>query len=198
MLKIGLTGGIGSGKSTVAAIFKVMGVPIFNADYEAKRLMQTDSNLVISIKNLLGEESYVDNELNRSFIATLIFNNSAKLDALNSLVHPVVTKAATEWMTKQKSAFAIKEAALLFEAGSAEHLDYVIGVSAPEHLRIKRVMLRDKITREQVLERINRQIDDRIKMKLCDYTIVNDEHTSLIDQVHNLFRGFNSLSQTTL
>lgn len=190
MLKIGLTGGIGSGKSMVAGIFQVMGVPVFNADNEAKRLMQTDAELVVSIKKLLGEEAYINGVLNRPYISSIVFNDSYKLTALNNLVHPVVIKANHEWMKSQTAPYVIKEAALLFESGSVENLDLVIGVSSPEILRIKRVMQRDNITKEQVVARIDKQIDTGLKMKLCDYIITNDEQTSLIKQVEQLLIVF--------
>jgi dephospho-CoA kinase len=190
MLKIGLTGGIGSGKSAVAGIFNVLGIPVFDADTNAKLVMETDAALTSSIKRLFGEESYSEGKLNRPYIANLVFSDAYKLEQLNALVHPATITAANNWMQQQTTPYVIKEAALLFEAGSAAHLDYVIGVYAPQQIRIKRVMDRDKVTREQVLARMNRQINEEIKMKLCDFVLVNDEQQLLIPQVLQLHERF--------
>jgi dephospho-CoA kinase len=190
MLKVGLTGGIGSGKSLVAGIFNVLGVPVFDADRHAKGLMETDEELASSIKNLFGEESYFKGKLNRSFLASVVFNDPYKLQQLNALVHPATISAAAKWIEQQKTPYIIKEAALLFEAGTAAGLDYIIGVHAPQHLRIKRVIDRDNLTRDQVLARMSRQINEEIKMKLCDFVIVNDEQTLLIPQVIRLHEQF--------
>ncbi len=196
MLKIGLTGSIGSGKSTIAAIFKVLGVPVFDADRQAKLIMQNDANLIESIKQLLGANSYTENILNRSFISNIVFNDPSKLDALNNLVHPITIRAANGWMNQQNSPYVIKEAALLFESGSTENLDFILGVTAPEHLRIERVMERDKISKEQVLAKMNHQLEDSIKMKLCDYYINNDEQISLIDEVREMNFAFELLNHS--
>ena len=190
MLKIGLTGGIGSGKSSVAGIFNVLGIPVFDADTNAKLIMENDAQLISSIKSLFGDESYLQNKLNRSYIANLVFNNPYKLEQLNALVHPATINAATLWMQLQKTPYVVKEAALLFESGSAANLDYVIGVYAPQHIRIKRVMDRDNLTREQVLARMNRQINEEIKMKLCDFVVINDEQQLLIPQILRLHKRF--------
>ncbi len=186
MLKIGLTGGIGSGKSAVATIFKLLGIPVFDADMEAKRIMEQDAGLVQSIINTFGEESYLAGKLNRAYLSNLVFKDSYKLDQLNALVHPVTIAAANNWMAQQTAPYVIKEAALMFESGSPEHLDYIAGVSAPIHLRTKRVMDRDGSTRDEVLARMNRQIDNKIKMMLCDFVINNDEQTMVIPQVLTL------------
>jgi dephospho-CoA kinase len=190
MLKIGLTGGIGSGKSAVAGIFNVLGIPVFDADTNAKLVMETDASLSAAIKKLFGEESYLEGKLNRPYIASLVFSDAFKLDQLNALVHPATISAANNWMHEQTTPYVIKEAALLFEAGSAAHLDFIIGVYAPQHIRIKRVMDRDNVTREQVLARMNRQINEEIKMKLCDFVLVNDEQQLLIPQVLRLHEKF--------
>ena len=183
ILRIGLTGGIGSGKSTVAEIFKVLGIPVFDADGAAKRLMNEDELLKKKIIAAFGEESYVMGQLNRKYLAGIVFNNPLKLEQLNALVHPATIEASENWMKKQVTKYAIKEAALLFEAGSAAILDYIIGVFAPPALRIKRVMKRDDISREDVLVRMGRQIDDSIKMRLCDFIVINDEQQLVIPQV---------------
>lgn len=194
MLKIGLTGGIGSGKTAVATIFSVLGIPVFDADKHAKRIMEDHQQLVLEMQKTFGEDTYLNGKLNRPYLANIVFNNPAKLDVLNALVHPATISAANNWMNAQTTPYAIKEAALMFESGSASNLDYVIGIQAPQHLRIKRVMERDHVTREQVLKRMERQINEVIKMKLCDFVIVNDEQQLLISQVLQLHTKFNEVA----
>ena len=186
MLRVGLTGGIGSGKSTVAKIFEVLGIPVYYADAAAKRLMNEDDELKKNIIAHFGPESYENDQLSRSYISSLVFNNKEKLELLNSLTHPATIRDANKWMQRQTSPYTIKEAALIFESGSAEHLDHVIGVYTPAPLRIQRIMQRDNTTREEVLQRMSRQIDEDIKMRLCDSIIINDEQQLLIPQVLEL------------
>jgi dephospho-CoA kinase len=186
MIKVGLTGGIGSGKSMVAAIFKTLGIPVFDADAEAKKLMESNPALQSTIQQTFGVETYSDGKLNRQYLAKIVFNNAFQLEKLNALVHPIVIEAADSWASKQKSAYVIKEAALMFESGSAANLDFVIGVFAPQHLRIKRVMDRDGLSRLEVLSRMDKQISDGIKMKLCDFVLINDEQQLLLPQVIEL------------
>ena len=195
VLKIGLTGGIGSGKTTVAKIFELLGMPVFYADEASKRLYHTNEELRSSLKKHFGEDVYTDDQLNRSKLAAIVFNDPAKLELLNSLVHPLTIKDAEEWMQQQKVPYIIKEAALLFEAGSSGGLDYIVGVSTPQHLRIKRVMDRDGITREEVLSRMKRQIDEEKKMLLCDFVIKNDEQELVIPQVLTLHEKFLEMSK---
>lgn len=190
MLRIGLTGGIGSGKSTVARIFIVLGIPVYNADDAAKRLMTEDEELKNKIINLFGEESYTKGVLNRKYLSSLVFNDKEKLKLLNSLVHPATIKDAIEWMKKQNAPYTIKEAALIFESGFNKLLDFVIGVKAPLSLRIERTMQRDKVTTAQVEARIKLQMAEEEKMNLCDFIIVNDEEQMLIPQVLALHKKF--------
>lgn len=184
MLKVGLTGGIGSGKTTVAHIFEAFDIPIYYADIVAKQLMQTNKQLQQAIINTFGKESYsLKGELNRQYISSLVFNNPEQLERLNTLVHPVVIHHAEEWMRQQTSSYVIKEAALIFESGSQKDLDYIIGVFSPQALRIQRIMQRDNIDRNKVLDRMKNQIDEDVKMRLCDMIIQNDNQTPLINQV---------------
>jgi dephospho-CoA kinase len=194
VVKIGLTGGIGSGKTTVAKIFELMGVPVYYADEASKRLYRTNKELMTALKTHFGEDIYTNEELNRSKLAAIVFGDSAKLELLNSLVHPLTIKDATEWIAQQTTPYIIKEAALLFEAGSTRDLDYIIGVSAPQHLRIKRVMDRENVSREDVIKRMNRQIDEEIKMRLCNFVIKNDEQELVIPQVLELHERFLGIS----
>jgi dephospho-CoA kinase len=186
MLKVGITGGIGAGKSVVCKIFEVLNIPVYNADEAAKMLMERDHDLVKQIKESFTDEAYSKGKLNRKFLSDLIFNDSSKREKLNSIVHPFVIQNGYEWMNQQKSPYAIKEAALIFESGSQESLDHIIGVFAPNSLRINRTMKRDLTTRENVMFRMQSQLDEKIKMKLCDDVIINDEQHLLIEQVLNI------------
>jgi len=183
MLKVGLTGGIGSGKTTIASIFKILGIPVFDADHAAKNIMETDVQLIDCIKAIFGADTYTGQQLNRKVLAAKVFNDAYQLEKLNALVHPAAIQAGLDWAAQQTAPYVIKEAALMFEAGSAFNLQYVIGVYAPKSLRIKRVMDRSSMTREEVLNRMARQVDDSIKMRLCDFVIVNDEQQMILPQV---------------
>lgn len=187
MLKVGITGGIGSGKSTVAKIFALLGVPVYYADDAAKSIMQTDNTLIEQVKAHFGAAIYDSNNvLDRSALGKIVFNDKEKLELLNSLVHPATIRHSDEWASRQKAPYVLKEAALLFESGSFAQLDKCIGVYAPQPLRIHRVMKRDNISRNDVLARMHKQIDDSIKMKLCDFVIRNDEQEMVIPQVLSL------------
>jgi dephospho-CoA kinase len=194
MLKIGITGGIGSGKSTVAKLFEVLGIPVYYADDAARKLMQHNDDLKKQITNLFGEDAYSNGILNRKLIATTAFENPQKLAQLNAIVHPLTLQDAENWMRKQTTSYAIKEAALIFESGAQKHLDYIIGVSAPAPLRLQRVMQRDNISREEVLARMNKQVDEVIKMRLCDFVIYNDEQQLVIPQIVQLHQQLLALS----
>ena len=183
MLKIGITGGIGSGKSTVAKIFEVLGIPVYYADEEAKKLMNEDELLREKLIAAFSDEVYTAGKLNRGYLSSVVFKDAAKLHLLNSIVHPAVIAAADNWLKQQTTPYALKEAALLFESGAQEYLDKVIGVSAPKTLRINRVIKRDNTTREEVIARLNKQLDENIKMKLCDFIIINNDQEMLIPQV---------------
>lgn len=182
MLRVGITGGIGSGKSSVCRIFEILGVPVYYADEAARRLMNENPLRNQIIANF-GEAAYVGEELNRTWMATQVFNNPEKLALLNSLVHPVTIADADEWMKKQHSPYTLKEAALLFESGSYQYLDYIIGVSAPVELRIARTTTRDQKSADEIRKRIDRQMDEDEKMNRCDFVLINDEKQLLIPQV---------------
>ena len=197
MLKIGLTGGIGSGKSTVAKIFETLGIPVYYADTEAKRLMNSSETLKKVIRQNFGEATYENDQLNRKYLAGIVFNNPEKLELLNALIHPVTINDAEQWMQQQSAPYSIKEAALLFESGAAENLDLIVGVYAPQALRIKRVMKRDGLTADEIMKRINRQVNEEMKMKLCDFVITNNEQELLVPQVLKLHQHFSGLSNTS-
>lgn len=195
-LKIGLTGGIGSGKTTVAKIFGLLGVPVYYADAASKRLYHTDPELKAQLKAHFGENIYENEVLDRKQLADLVFKDPAKLELLNRLVHPPTIRDAAQWLDRQTASYVIKEAALLFESGSVAGLDGVIGVYTPKSLRIKRVMDRDGISREEVLHRMARQIDEEIKMRLCDFTLRNDEQCLLLPQVLDVHQLLMQLAAT--
>ena len=188
MLRVGITGGIGSGKSTVAAIFATLGIPVAYADLEARRIMNEDPGLRESIIRHFGADAYTGTTLNRKYLAEQVFVDPAKLELLNSLVHPVTIREGERWIQSLsgRHPYAIREAALLFESRAAGHLDFIIGVYAPAALRIHRTMQRDHVTREEVLQRMRHQIDEDIKMRLCDAVIRNDDQLAVIPQVLEL------------
>ncbi|MDB5138909.1 MAG: dephospho-CoA kinase [Mucilaginibacter sp.] len=192
MLKIGLTGNMGSGKTTVSKVFEILGIPVFYADDEAKQAMTNDQILVKEIKAAFGEESYFnDGALNRKYIASIVFNNKEKLEKLNSLVHPATFRAFDAWLKNIKDVpYVLKEAALLFESDSYKMCDYTIMVQAPLATRIKRVMERDCLSREEIESRNANQFPEEKKTQLADYVIKNDDQQLVIPQVlklHNLF-----------
>src|SRR5579871_2799875 len=177
-LRIGVTGGIGSGKSIVCKIFATLGVPIYDADTMARKLMTSDAVLVDQIKSTFGALSYLaDGSLNREYLSAEVFNNTAKLDKLNALVHPRMAVDSERWMDDNKRSFyVIKEAALLYEAGSYKSLDKIIVVSAPKHVRVQRVMRRDPSrSTDDVLKIISSQMPEIEKKKRADFVVSNDE-----------------------
>ncbi|MBK8704887.1 MAG: dephospho-CoA kinase [Saprospiraceae bacterium] len=185
MKKIGITGGIGSGKTTVCRIFETLGIPIYYADERAKWLMNHDKKLVAAIKELFGSDAYtVEGELNRKYLAQLAFNDRSLLQHLNAIVHPAVFEDGERWFQQQSHApYALKEAALIYESGGYTQLDGVIVVTAPEPLRIQRVVARDNSTEEEVAARINQQMPEAEKVARADYLIYNDGEHPLIPQV---------------
>ena len=185
-LKIGITGGIGSGKSTVAKVFEVLGIPVYYADEAARRVMNEDEEVRKQIIQHFGASSYKNNQLDRAYIGSQVFNDKKKLELMNSLVHPATIRDSENWMQQQTTPYAIKEAAIIFESGTQDQYDYIIGVTAPVSLRLLRAMKRDGSTREQVLARMEKQIQDVIKMRLCDFVVYNDEQQAIIPQVVKL------------
>jgi len=190
MLKIGLTGGIGSGKTTVAKIFKQLGIPVYLSDDRAKALMLENESLRKSLIGLFGEQAYVDGVLNRAYLASIVFSNDEALTKLNELVHPILQKDFELWSSHQQSPYIIKEAAILLESGANKGLDKVVLVEAPKELKISRVVQRDHVEYEDVLARMNKQWTDSKKREHSDYVISNDEKSSLLEQVlklHDIF-----------
>ena len=174
-LRIGITGGIGTGKTAASNIFAELGIPVFNADKEAKWLMNSDKKLKKELINILGEQAYKDNELNRPYIANKIFSDNSLKTEMEAIVHPAVRDHFMQWYTMQKAPYIIKEAALIYETKDHENLDYVIVVDAPEHTRIERVKHRDNSTTEAIRSRIQNQINQSEKVKYADFVLNNEQ-----------------------
>lgn len=183
MLRVGITGGIGTGKTVVARIFETLGVPVYYADTAAKTIINTDPEVKEHIIAQFGPDSYVQGKLNTPYISGIVFKDNDKLQILNNITHPAVIQHSQRWLAQQKTKYALKEAALLFESGSYKDLDLIIGVSSPLETRIERVMERDKISREAVLQKMEKQMDEEEKIRQCDYIIYNDEQQMVIPQV---------------
>lgn len=185
---VGLTGGIGSGKSTVAAMFRNLGVPVYNSDEEAKELMGNSEQIKQKIVTLLGEDSYNGGKLNREYISGRVFKDKEMLKALNNIVHPAVRNHFTQWAQNQHSKYVIQEAAIIFENESNEFYDQIILVTAPLDIRIKRVGQRDGLSPEQVMERVKNQWEDSRKASLADFVIENSELQNTAAQVMEIHR----------
>ena len=196
MLKIGVTGGIGSGKTTICKIFEVLGVPVYYADIEAKALMESDNSLVEKIKEIFGNEIYSsEGKLNRKKLSDIVFENKQKLAQLNALVHPAVISHGQHWFHSQKTPYVIKEAALLFESGSYQNLDKIITVYAPKEIRIKRVTERDNVSSSEVEARMENQMPEEEKRKKSDYVIMNNEEELVLPQVLKIHRQLLNLAE---
>lgn len=186
---VGLTGGIGSGKTTVANLFESLNIPIYIADVEAKLLMNSSKVIKEKLLALFGNEAYVNNELNRSFIADKIFNDKAFLDQMNAIVHPEVGLHFKDWVKQQESPYVIKEAAIIFEHEQQNNYDVIISVIANKDDRLKRVIDRDQSNREKVLAIMNNQTTDVEKAKRSDYVIVNNDKSTLKNQVQKIHKS---------
>jgi dephospho-CoA kinase len=195
MLKVGITGGIGSGKTTVSRLFQLLGVPVYYADDAAKELMNTNPGLREALIKNFGDAVYENGLLNRARLAATVLNKPEQLALLNSIVHPVVIGDASSWMEKQNAPVVMKEAAIFFESGSYVEMDFIIGVYAPESIRLKRVMKRDGADEKAIKDRMSRQMNEEEKMKRCDFVLQNDEETMLIPQVISLYKKLVELSQ---
>jgi dephospho-CoA kinase len=194
MIKVGLTGGIGSGKSTLSKIFRVLGIPVYIADDRAKYLMNTLPELKNQIRKHFGDQSYVDERLNRAYLAGLVFNHSDKLEELNALVHPEVVRDFRNWLLQFEGIpYIVHEAAILFESGVYRMMDYSVCVYAKKELRIQRVVNRDGSSKEMVLQRMARQYTDEQRNSMADFVIDNNENDILIPQILNLHNKFVSL-----
>lgn len=186
---IGLTGGMGSGKSTVGSMFQELGIPVYNSDDRAKHLMNTSKKIKNQLIDLFGTKAYVEGRLNRSYIAAKVFNQRDLLVDLNAIVHPAVRKDFKKWVNKQESPYVIQETALLFETNAKDLYDKTILVFAPKKLRIERILIRDNSTREQIEARIKNQLDDELKLNLADYSIENIDLKCTKSKVRKVHRS---------
>jgi len=183
MFRLGITGGIGSGKSTVCKVFRVFGIPVFSADRSAREIMDTDNSLKKELNNIIGKDVYTDGFLNREMMAGLIFNDTELLGRVNKLVHPYVIRAFDQWCNSVTSRYAIFEAAILFESGAVSYTDRSLAVIAPLEERLMRVMERNIISREQVEERMRNQLPESELISRADFLISNNEDELIIPQV---------------
>lgn len=184
MIRVGITGGIGSGKTVVCKIFQRLGVPVFFADDEAKVILNEDSEIKEQLKQIYGQDIYTKNGINKAKLASIIFNDLRELEKVNKLIHPKVRSRFFNWTSKYTShPYVIEEAAVLFESGAYKDLDINVLVYASEELRIKRVMERDQVDREHVLSRMQNQMSEEEKKKLADKIINNDGEQMIIPQV---------------
>jgi len=196
-MRVGITGGIGSGKTTVCRVFETLGIPVYYADAEAKRLYSENKDLQAALLDAYGPEVLQNGEVNKDFLRSLVFGKPEAARKLNSLVHPFVFEHYEQWcLANENKPYTIKEAAILFESGSYKRLHRVIGVVAPEELRIQRAMNRDHCSREDVLQRMQKQLPQDELAKKCQYLIHNDEGQSVIEQVRDLHRKL--LEESTL
>jgi len=182
-LKLGVTGGIGSGKTTVCKVFAVLGIPVFSADTEAKRIQENDRDLQLKINSFAGRDLFPGGKLDRSELARLIFSNKDLLEKVNSVVHPVVFRSFSEWAKNQSSPYSIMEAAILFESGAFKLMDRILTVVTPMEERIERLVRSNKLSREQIIERIKNQIDDESRITRSDFVIFNSENDMIIPAI---------------
>jgi len=183
MLKVGLTGGIGSGKTTVARIFSSLGIPVYFADAEARKLMETSAEIIASVKSAFGIDSYNEAGLNRKYLAEQVFNNPAKLKKLNQIAHPAVQKQFEAWVSAQSEfPYVVEEAALLCETGAWKNFDFLVLVLSAKEKRIERVLNRDKITAEELQKRMDSQMPDDEKIPLAHYLFFNDDENMILNQ----------------
>ena len=182
-LKLGVTGGIGSGKTSVCKVFTVLGIPVFSTDRIAREIMDGDEDIISQINSIAGRDLYINGSLDRMALASLIFNNNNLLDKVNSLVHPVVFDHFSRWAMNQTSPYIIMEAAILFESGASKLVDKIATIVAPEEERLTRVTHRSKLSRHQVLERMMNQMSDDARIKLSDYVIYNSENDMIIPAI---------------
>jgi dephospho-CoA kinase len=195
-MKIGVTGGIGSGKTSVCRVFNVLGIPVFSSDAVAREIMDSDHTIIDKVKSIVGKDVYSSGVLDRVELAGLIFNNANLLHEINKIVHPVVFDHFNQWVKTVSAPYSIMEAAILIESGATKLVDRIITVVAPVEERIERVVSRNKLTREQVLDRIKNQVGDEEKILLSDYIIYNSEHEMIIPRILNIHEEILSLIKT--
>lgn len=191
-MKIGITGGIGSGKSYVCNLLKQWGLPVYNCDDEAKRLMTESPIIRHQLTALIGENAYRNNELNKPIIAEYLFANAENAEKVNGIVHPVVKQDFENWTKEQTTPIVIQECALLFESGFSDTVDVTVEIYAPKEIRLERAMKRDNATRQQVEARMASQMDEEEKRAQANYCIINDGKADLNAQIEELFTQLNN------
>ena len=190
MKRIGITGGIGAGKSLVAEIIKAMGYPVYNSDERAKELTESNPKIKEGLIHLFGEEIYQNDTLNKFALAQAIFSDESLREKVNALIHPIVREDFNLWALAQNNSLVFNESAILFETGSFKNFDAIILVYAPKELRIKRIMKRDNCSENEVLKRMNSQFSDEEKYQLTEFRVLNDEQTPLLEQVEQIILSF--------
>jgi len=195
-IKLGVTGGIGSGKTSVCRVFDALGVPVFSADREAREIMENDIAIISGINSIAGKDLYTNGSLNRMELAAIIFNDNVLLKKVNSLVHPVVFDHFGRWVLEQTAPYVIMEAAILFESGASKIVDKVATVVAPVEQKVERIIRRNELSREQVLERMRNQMDDEARIKLSDYVIHNSENDMIIPAILNIHNDILTIIKT--
>jgi dephospho-coA kinase len=188
-IKIGLTGGIGSGKSMVSKLLTTYEIPIYDSDTRAKSLMETDDNIISSITQILGKEAYTDGKLNRRFVAEEVFASSSKLLQINTIVHSAVIDDFSRWAELQAADILVFESAIIFENGLEKYFDKIIAVVAPQKLRIERVKRRSGLSRKEILNRIKNQTSSKTLRQRADYVVINDDRTAIIPQVERILKS---------
>jgi dephospho-CoA kinase len=194
-MKLGITGGIGSGKTSVCRVFNVLGIPVFSADAEAREIMDSDFEIIEKVKGIAGKNIYESGSLDRIELARLIFNNEDLLKQINAVVHPVIFNHFSIWEKTVSAPYVIMEAAILFESGASKLVDRKVTIVAPVEERIERVVRRNNLTREEVISRINNQMDDEGKIRLSDYVIYNSEHEMIIPSILKIHEEIMALTK---
>jgi dephospho-CoA kinase len=197
-MKLCVTGGIGSGKTSVCRVFNTLGIPVFSADAEAKRIMDNDEGMISGINSIAGKDLYINGTLDRKELAELIFNDHALLEKVNLLVHPVVFDNFIAWEKEQNAPYVIIEAAIIFESRGAKLVDRIISVIAPVEERISRIMQRNDLSREKVIERMRNQVDDDTRIRLSDWVINNSENDMIIPAVLKIHEEILNIINTSI
>ena len=187
-MRLGVTGGIGSGKSTVCRVFSILGAPVFSADEAARIIMDTDPDVIKAVNDIVGKNVYSNGKLLRRELAELIFNNTILLEKINSLVHPLIFRQFEDWEKSQDYPYVIMEAAILFESGADKMVDKILTVTAPEEERIMRIQKRNNLTREEIIARIKNQFDDEFRIKRSDYVVDNSGHNLILPRILEIHR----------
>ena len=193
MIKIGVTGGIGSGKSIICSVLEHMGYPVFYSDIEAKKIINSNAEVKYQLIDLFGSQVFIDNQLNRTYLATILFSDSTLVEKMNAIVHPKVRQSFQEWALKQNSTIVFNEAAILFETGAFKNFEATLLVTAPLTIRLKRVISRDGSSEEEVMKRIAHQWPDEQKKDLATFTLVNDDNQSVLNQLDNILSEIQAL-----